>query len=105
MHCTKKVTEDVIWLGGNDRRLALFEGVYPIERGVAYNSYLLLDEKTALMDTADKAVAGLFLENLEYADIIRGSNEDFRILYGLSDSEAVYRQQTYGTIIHKRHIL
>ena len=45
MHCTKKITSDLIWLGGSDRRLALFENVYPIPRGVSYNAYLIRDEK------------------------------------------------------------
>ena len=49
MYCTKKITSDLIWLGGSDRRLALFENVYPIPRGVSYNAYLLLDEQITLM--------------------------------------------------------
>lgn len=67
MHCTKDITSDLIWLGGSDRRLALFENVYPIPRGVSYNAYLLRDEKTALLDTVDSAIADRFFENLEYA--------------------------------------
>ena len=46
MYCCRKVTDDLIWVGANDRRLAMFEGVYSVPRGVSYNSYLLLDEKT-----------------------------------------------------------
>ena len=57
MHNTRKIQEDLIYVGGNDRRLALFENHYPIPRGVSYNSYLLLDEKTVLLDTADTAVS------------------------------------------------
>lgn len=45
MFCVRKVTEDLYWIGGNDKRLALFENIHPIPRGVSYNSYLLLDEK------------------------------------------------------------
>ena len=67
MHCTKKITSDLIWLGGSDRRLALFENIYPIPRGVSYNAYLIQDEKTALLDTVDHAIAERFFENLEYA--------------------------------------
>ena len=67
MHCTKDITSDLIWLGGSDRQLALFENVYPIPRGVSYNAYLLRDEKTALLDTVDSAIADRFFENLEYA--------------------------------------
>ena len=67
MYCTKKITSDLIWLGGSDRRLALFENVYPIPRGVSYNAYLIRDEKTALLDTVDQAIAERFFENLEHA--------------------------------------
>ena len=67
MYCTRKLTDDLTWLGVNDRRLALFESAYPIPEGVSYNAYLLSDEKTVLLDTADKAVAPRFLENLAHA--------------------------------------
>ena len=53
MHCVKKLSESLYWVGGSDRRLALFENVFPIPRGVSYNAYLMLDEKTVLMDTVD----------------------------------------------------
>ncbi|WP_411679454.1 FprA family A-type flavoprotein [Clostridium thailandense] len=65
MYCIRKVTEDLYWIGGNDRRLALFENVHPIPRGVSYNSYVLLDEKTVLLDTVDWSICRQFLENLE----------------------------------------
>ncbi len=66
MHNTKKITEDLSYLGASDRRLALFENVFPIERGVSYNSYLLKDEKTVLLDTVDNSVLERFLENLKF---------------------------------------
>ena len=64
MHCYRKITDDLVWIGGNDRRQALFEGVYKIPRGVSYNSYLLNDEKTVLFDTVDQSIGELFFENL-----------------------------------------
>ncbi len=64
MHCYRKVKEDLYWVGANDRRLAMFEGVYSVPDGVSYNSYLLMDEKTVLFDTVDKAVSGTFFENV-----------------------------------------
>ncbi len=67
MHCTKKVLDDLIWVGANDRRLAMFEGVYSVPTGVSYNSYLLLDDITVLFDTVDKAVSEKFFQNIEYA--------------------------------------
>ena len=59
MYCTRKVKDDMIWVGADDRRLPFFEGVYGVPDGVSYNSYLLLDEKTVLFDTVDKAVYGV----------------------------------------------
>lgn len=67
MHCTKKITADMTWVGADDRRLAFFEGVYGVRDGVSYNSYLVTDEKTVLFDTVDKAVSRTFFENLAYA--------------------------------------
>lgn len=65
MYCVRNITEDLYWVGGNDRRLALFENIHPIEKGVSYNSYLLLDEKTVLFDTVDWSVCRQFLENIK----------------------------------------
>lgn len=66
MYCIRNVTPDLLWVGGDDRRLAMFEGVYSVPDGVSYNSYLLLDEKTVLFDTVDHAVEKVFLENVEH---------------------------------------
>ncbi|MGE4276792.1 MAG: MBL fold metallo-hydrolase [Lawsonibacter sp.] len=67
MHCIRKVTDDLLWIGANDRQHPYFEAVHPIPRGMSFNSYLLLDEKTVLFDTVDRAVQTQFFENLEYA--------------------------------------
>ena len=66
MHCVRQITQDLYWVGGSDRRLALFENVYPIPGGVSYNAYLALDEKTVLFDTVDKSVSEVFFENLAH---------------------------------------
>ena len=66
MHCTRKITDDLVWIGANDRKLSLFEAVYPVPSGISYNSYLLKDEKTVLFDTADSAVREQFFCNLAY---------------------------------------
>lgn len=67
MDCIAKVTDDIFWVGGSDRRLNLFENVYPIPHGVSYNAYVVRDEHTVLLDTVDRAVSDLFLENVEVA--------------------------------------
>lgn len=79
MYCYRKVTEDLIWVGGNDRRLSMFEGVYSVPDGVSYNSYLLMDEKTVLFDTVDKAVADVFFENLE--ELLQGRTLDYVVIH------------------------
>ena len=78
MYCTKKITEDLTWVGANDRRLAMFEGVYSVPDGVSYNSYLLSDEQTVLMDTVDKGVARTFFENLSHA--LNGRKLDYIVV-------------------------
>lgn len=78
MYCTKKVTDSVIWVGANDRRLSLFENLFPIPEGVSYNSYVIVDEKTALMDTVDSGSSRQFLENVDYA--LNGRKLDYLVV-------------------------
>ena len=72
MQNIRKITQDLYYVGASDRRLALFENVYPIPRGVSYNSYVLIDEKTVLIDTADASVGQQFFENVAAALSGRG---------------------------------
>ena len=67
MQNIRRITDDVFYVGASDRRLALFENVYPIDRGVSYNSYIVFDDKTVLLDTVDHSVSREFLENVEAA--------------------------------------
>ena len=67
MHTTRKIKEDLIYVGGSDRRLSRFENLFPIPRGVSYNSYVLLDEKTVVMDTADESISRQYIENVVHA--------------------------------------
>jgi flavorubredoxin len=78
MHNIRKITEDLIYIGANDRRISRFENQHPVPNGMSYNSYLLLDEKTVLLDTVDKAVGDLFLENLHAA--LNGRALDYMII-------------------------
>ena len=78
MYNTKKITENLFWVGANDRRIALFEGVYHAPPGVSYNSYVLLDERTVLLDTVDKAVTHQFMENV--AHVLNGRKLDYLII-------------------------
>lgn len=64
MYCVRNVTDNLYWVGGNDHRLELFENIHPIPRGVSYNAYLLVDEKTALFDTVDWSIARELVSNV-----------------------------------------
>lgn len=78
VHNIRMVNDDLVYLGVSDRRLELFENVYPIPRGISYNSYLLLDEQTVLFDTVDRSVNGQFFENLAYA--LHGRKLDYFVM-------------------------
>lgn len=78
MYNVKMVQEDLFWVGVNDRRLALFENVYPVPKGVSYNSYVLLDEKTVLFDTVERSQSLQFEENLKH--VLNGRNLDYVVV-------------------------
>ncbi len=79
MYCVRNLDPDLVWVGADDRRLAMFEGVYAVPNGVSYNSYLLSDEeKTVLFDTVDKTVVRVFLENVRHA--LGGRTLDYLIV-------------------------
>lgn len=78
MQCVRKINEDLYWVGAEDRRLALFENLFPIPRGIAYNSYLIKDEKNVLLDTVDYSVGRQFLENVKY--VLDGEDLDYLII-------------------------
>ncbi len=86
MYCTRNVTEDLIWVGADDRRLACFEGVYGVPDGVSYNAYVLLDEKTVLFDTVDKAVYQTFFENIAHA--LNGRKLDYLVVSHMEPDHA-----------------
>lgn len=78
MQLSRKIAEDTYYVGSSDRRLELFENIYPIERGVSYNSYMVMDEKTVLLDTVDHSVSRQFMENVRY--VLDGRNLDYLIV-------------------------
>ena len=86
MYCVRKMTEDLYWVGASERRLNLFENAYPLTNGVSYNSYLLLDEKTVLIDTVDKSVSGLFFENVDH--VLGGRKLDYLIVQHMEPDHA-----------------
>lgn len=86
MYCIRKITDDITYIGGSDRRLALFENVYPIPNGVSYNAYFIDDEKNAVLDTVDKSVSVLFFENI--AHILGSRTLDYVIVNHMEPDHA-----------------
>ncbi len=73
-----EITKDILYIGTNDHDIDLFEGQYPVPNGVSYNSYLIMDEKIAVMDTVDHRKALPFLQNLEKA--LAGRTPDYLVI-------------------------
>lgn len=73
-----EITKDILYIGTNDHDIDLFEGQYPVPNGVSYNSYLITDEKIAVMDTVDHRKALPFLQNLEKA--LAGRTPDYLVI-------------------------
>ena len=86
MYCVRKITENLYWVGGNDRRLALFENIHPIPKGISYNSYLLLDEKTVLFDTVDWSICRQFLDNIK--EVLGGRSLDYLVINHMEPDHA-----------------
>ena len=78
MHSTRQVKDDLIYVGGSDRRLSRCENLFPIPKGGSYNSYVLLDEKTVLFDTADESISRQYIENVVHA--LNGRPLDYMVV-------------------------
>lgn len=95
MYCYREVTDDYYWVGANDHRLALFENIHPIPRGVSYNAYVLLDKKTVLFDTVDWSASRQFIENVKA--VLNGRDLDYMVInhmepdHGASIEEIIIR--------------
>ena len=78
MYSVREIAQKLYWVGGSDRRLERFENMFPLTNGVAYNSYLLLDEKTALIDTVDSSISALYMENVTH--VLNGRDLDYLVV-------------------------
>ena len=86
MHCTRCITDNLYYVGASDRRLNMFENLYPIPKGISYNSYLIKDEQTVLLDTSDHSVSELFFENLRAG--LEGRTLDYLIVQHMEPDHA-----------------
>ena len=86
MRTTRKISDNIYYLGANDRRIALFENLFPLNNGISYNSYFIDDEKTAVTDTVDRFVSDSFFENL--AQLLNGRPLDYLIVHHMEPDHA-----------------
>ncbi len=80
------ISDSVLYIGCDDSDLDLFESQYVVPEGVSYNSYVILDEKVAVMDTADRRVGDMWLSNLEAA--LNGRKPDYLVIHHLEPDHA-----------------
>ena len=95
-----RIVDDIVWIGGDDRTAGLFEGSFPIPEGVSYNSYLILDEKTCLLDTCDASIVSKFWSNFRNA--LDGRKLDYLVIDHMEpDHGAAIMQvlETYPDVI------
>ena len=86
MHCVRPVAENLFWVGASERHHPLFESAHPVPQGMSYDSYLLLDEKTVLLDTIDQSVQGQFFENVEH--LLNGRPLDYVVVHHMEPDHA-----------------
>ena len=86
MYKLKEIADGIYYVGVNDRQKALFENMWPLPYGVAYNSYLILDEKTVLVDTVDICYSDIFLKKV--ADVLDGRSLDYLIVNHMEPDHA-----------------
>ncbi|MFA6646884.1 MAG: FprA family A-type flavoprotein [Sphaerochaetaceae bacterium] len=102
MQITRQIASNVYWVGGNDNRIERFENMFPLPHGVAYNAYIILDEKTVLLDTVDQAIREQFLENV--AHVLNGRPLDYLVINHMEPDhcgniEAIVKMYPQVTII------
>ena len=86
MYCVRPVADDLFWVGASERHHPLFESAHPVPQGMSYDSYLLLDEKTVLLDTVDQSVQGQFFENVEH--LLDGRALDYVVVHHMEPDHA-----------------
>ena len=81
-----KITETIKYVGVNDHRIDLFEGQYKVPNGMSYNSYVILDEKIAVMDTVDADFTHQWLDNIQ--QVLEGRAPDYLIVQHMEPDHA-----------------
>ena len=78
MNLAREIKKDIYWIGVNDRRTHIFENYWPIPKGVAYNSYIIVDEKVVVIDTIERSKMDDYVENIE--QLLNGRKVDYLVI-------------------------
>ena len=95
MYTYSQISDDVYYIGSSDRKISLFENLYPVPNGVSYNSYFVDDEKTVVVDAVDRSVSETFFENLDV--LLGGRKLDYLIINHMEFDHAA----TVGRVVEK----
>ena len=82
----REVCKDTYYVGASDRRLALFENIYPLTNGASYNSYIILDEKTCVLDGVDHSVRDIYIDKVKAA--LNGRKLDYLVIQHMEPDHA-----------------
>ena len=101
MHNKINISDKIYWVGCNDRRTQLFENYWPLPKGVAYNSYVIVDEKIAIIDTVEKGTMDEYLDNIQkgYFDFIRQQTNMRILVLDTNNLDFVQNQSDYQLIL------
>ena len=97
------ITNDIRYVGVNDHQVDLFEGQYKVPGGMAYNSYVILDEKIAIMDTVDKNFTHEWLDNIQSA--LGGRKPDYLVVQHMEPDHAANVRHVYEALPRDNHCL
>ena len=78
MNLAREIKKDIYWIGVNDRRTHIFENYWPLPKGVAYNSYIIVDEKVVVIDTIERSKMDDYVENIE--QLLNGRKVDYLVI-------------------------
>lgn len=91
-----KISENILYVGVNDHKIDLFEGQYKVPNGMAYNSYVIIDEKIAVMDTVDRSFTAEWLENIKKA--LGEKKPDYLVVQHMEPDHSASIAGLYGSL-------
>lgn len=90
------ISDDIFYIGVNDHRIDLFEGQYPVPHGMSYNSYVIMDEKIAVMDTVDAGFTEEWL--LKLSSVLSGRKPDYLVIQHMEPDHSAGIGHFHGSL-------